>query len=342
MRKYLLPETGNFYKVNMHSHSTYSDGVQTPEQLKEIYKAQGYSAIAYTEHEALFDLTHLNDDEFLALTSYEYALGNKTNPAHCFYEGTPTCFADIEQMHLNLYAKDPHNKKQICFNPKFIGEKQKALIGEPEYVGEPDFKKVWSIECINEIIKTARDNGFLVCYNHPNWSMNTYETYSKLENLNMLEINNGASNRGSDMDYTPYVYDQMLRLGKRISCVGGDDNHSTIHFFKAWTMVKAESLTHENILNAIENGECYASSGPEISELYYEDGKVYIKCSEADAIHLYTAGRRRARTAEVKEGEFVTEASFEIQPTDHYFRIAVKDKNGNHANTRAYFLDELK
>jgi hypothetical protein len=107
-------------------------------------------------------------------------------------------------------------------------------------------------------------------------------------------------------------------------------------------MVKAESLTHENILNSIEAGDCYASSGPEISELYYEDGKVYIKCSEADAIHLYTAGRRRARTAEVKEGEFVTEASFEILPTDHYFRIAVKDKKGNHANTRAYFLDELK
>ena len=164
----------------------------------------------------------------------------------------------------------------------------------------------------------------------------------KLENLNMLEINNGASNRGSDMDYTPYVYDQMLRLGKRISCVGGDDNHNTIHFFKAWTMVKAESLTHENILNAIENGDTYASSGPEIYELYFEDEKVHIKCSEADSVYIYTAGRRRSRTSELKEGESLTEATFEIKPTDHYFRLTVKDKNGKYANTRAYFLDELK
>ena len=342
MKQYLLPESGSFYKVNMHSHSTYSDGGQTPEELKELYKAQGYHAIAYTEHEALFDFTRLNDDDFLAITSYEYALGNKNNPAHSFYEGAPTFFGDVEQMHLNLYAKDPHNTAQICFNPKFLGEKQRELMGESKYVGEPNFKKVWSIECINEIIKTARDNGFLVCYNHPNWSLNTYETYSKLDNLNMLEINNGASHRGSDMDYTPYVYDQMLRLGKRIVAVGGDDNHGPIHFFKAWTMVKADSLTHESILNAIEAGDCYASSGPEIHELYYEDGRVYVKCSEADAIHLYTAGRRRARTGEVKEGEYVTEASFEIQPTDHYFRITVKDKKGKYANTRAYFLDELK
>lgn len=342
MKRYLLPESGKFYKVNMHSHSNYSDGVQTPEQLKEIYKAEGYSAIAYTEHEALFDLSYLNDDEFLALTSYEYALGNNARPAHSFYEGKPTSFSDVEQMHLNLYAKDSHNKKQICFNPKFIGQKQKELLGEYSFVGEPDFVKQWSIECINEIIRTARENGFLVCYNHPNWSMNTYETYSKLDRLNMLEINNGASHRGSDMDYTPYVYDQMLRLGKRISCVGGDDNHDRIHFFKAWTMVKADALTHECILDAIERGDCYASSGPEIKELYYEDGRVFVKCSEADAVHLYTAGRRRARTPEVKDGQAITEASFEVKESDFYFRITVKDKNGKYANTRAYFLDELK
>ena len=36
MRINLLPEEGKFYKVNMHSHSNLSDGVQTPEQLKEV------------------------------------------------------------------------------------------------------------------------------------------------------------------------------------------------------------------------------------------------------------------------------------------------------------------
>jgi hypothetical protein len=342
MRKYLLPKEGKFYKVNMHSHSNYSDGVQTPEELKEIYKAAGYSAIAYTEHEALFDLTDLNDEDFIAITSYEYALGNYSKPAHCFYEGKPEVFSDVEQMHLNLYSKDPHNTKQICFNPKYIGTKQKELHGEFEYVGEPDYVKEWSIDKINEIIRTARENDFLVCYNHPNWSLNTYETYSRLDNLNALEICNGASHRGSDMDYTPYVYDQMLRAGKRIICVGGDDNHDRIHFFKAWTMVKAESLTHEKLLSAIERGDCYASSGPEISELYYEDGKVTVKCLDADAVYLYTAGRRRARTPEITDGKPITEATFTVLPTDQYFRIAVKDSKGNHADTRAYFLDELE
>ena len=37
MKQYLLPESGSFYKVNMHSHSNLSDGRQTPEELKEAY-----------------------------------------------------------------------------------------------------------------------------------------------------------------------------------------------------------------------------------------------------------------------------------------------------------------
>ena len=41
MKYYLLPEEGNFYKANLHAHSTVSDGKNTPEQLKELYKAFG-------------------------------------------------------------------------------------------------------------------------------------------------------------------------------------------------------------------------------------------------------------------------------------------------------------
>ena len=35
MKKFLLPESGNYYKANLHCHSTYSDGRLTPEELKE-------------------------------------------------------------------------------------------------------------------------------------------------------------------------------------------------------------------------------------------------------------------------------------------------------------------
>ena len=43
-RKYLLPETGRFYKANLHCHTTSSDGKFTPEEIKEA----GYKGIIFT------------------------------------------------------------------------------------------------------------------------------------------------------------------------------------------------------------------------------------------------------------------------------------------------------
>lgn len=342
MRQYLLPQSGQFYKVNMHSHTNLSDGKQTPEEIKEAYKAHGYAAVAFTEHEGLFDLSHLSDDEFIAITSYEYSFGNATQVPFSFYEGGPIVFDHNEQVHLNFYAKDPHNKKMVCYNPKRVWGNTKEYLDQFEWVGTPDYERVFTIECMNEVIKTARENGFLVSYNHPTWSLNAYPTYSRFENLSAFEIANGGANIASDMDYAPYVYDQMARTGQRMICVAGDDNHNTGAFFKAWTVIKADRLGYAELIDGLEQGNCYASMGPEIYDLYVEDGKVTVKCSDAAGIYYSSAGRRNGCKLANADNPAVHEATFTIKPTDIYFRISVKDKNGNHANTRIYYLDELE
>ena len=43
MRQYLIPEEGRFYKANMHTHTTCSDGQLTPE---EIATQTGYASAA--------------------------------------------------------------------------------------------------------------------------------------------------------------------------------------------------------------------------------------------------------------------------------------------------------
>ena len=67
----LLPSEGTFYKANLHTHSTYSDGHLTPLQLKERYQAEGYSILAYTDHNILLHHQELTDETFLALCGYE-------------------------------------------------------------------------------------------------------------------------------------------------------------------------------------------------------------------------------------------------------------------------------
>ena len=85
------------------------------------------------------------------------------------------------------------------------------------------------------------------------------------------------------------------------------------------------------------NGAFYASEGPEIKSLWYENGKIFIECSDAVEISLSTKYRRAKKFT----GEALTKAEFEVKDTDGYVRIKVTDKTGKRANTNAYFTDEL-
>lgn len=37
----LIPETGTFYKANLHCHTIHSDGRLTPEEVKKAYMDEG-------------------------------------------------------------------------------------------------------------------------------------------------------------------------------------------------------------------------------------------------------------------------------------------------------------
>jgi len=342
MREYLLPADGQFYKVNMHCHTVFSDGKTTPEEVKAAYKAAGYSAVAFTEHEGMLDQSALTDDEFIAITSFEYSVWNREKSPFAVYDGPPHTIDHTECVHINLYSPDPHDTAMPCYNPQYLWGNIAKYESELKYVGTPDFERKYTVESLNEVIRAAHERNMLVVFNHPHWSLNDSPLYTKLEGLDGFEIDNGTCTIASDLDYTPYAYDYLARAGKRMPCVAGDDNHNPAHYFHAWTMVKAPALTYDGLFNALRKGECYASSGPEIYDLYVEDSRVYVRCSAAAGIFLTTIGRRKDCLVPKDENERVTEASFRLNPEDYCFRITIRDSRGRHANSRFYYLDELK
>lgn len=340
MRKYLLPKEGNFYKANLHCHSTVSDGKLTPAQLKEEYKKKGYSIIAYTDHDLMIAHPELKDDEFLPLTAYEMEITE--DEAKTAYGSRKTC-------HLCYIALDEDVKGQVCWHrEKYVFSKSLPYKSQAKFDDRlPDFEREYTPECINKMIKMGRDNGFFVTYNHPAWSQENYGDYSKYTGMNAMEIcNYGCYCEGFE-DYCPQVYDDLLRDGQRIYCVSTDDNHNInpidsarTDSFGGFTMIKADKLEYKTITDAMVAGNLYASQGPLIYDLYLEDGKVTIKCSPASRIYL-SAGKRRSQRVNA-DGELLTEATFDVLDDYYYFRITVEDEKGRHANTIAYFIDDLK
>jgi predicted metal-dependent phosphoesterase TrpH len=69
--KHLIPQT-NYYKTALHCHTNISDGLPSPEEMKEIYKSKGYQVLSITDHNILVDHSALNEEDFLLLTGAEY------------------------------------------------------------------------------------------------------------------------------------------------------------------------------------------------------------------------------------------------------------------------------
>jgi len=335
MKKYLLPCEGSFFKANLHCHSTFSDGRWTPREIKENYKKHGYSVIAYTDHNVLVPHSELNDEKFLALNGFEININEENYP----HKHAKTC-------HLCMIALDPENVTQPCWHRteylKAHQEEFKHLIKFDET--KPDVKRVYNSECINGIIKEGRECGFFVTYNHPTWSGETYESYIKYEGMNAMEICNYECICIGHDEHNGRVYDEMLKKGKRIYCVATDDNHNKPGLagesYGAFTVIKAEKLEYKTITDALLNGNFYASEGPEIKELWFEDGKVYIEFSPAREAFI-TNGNRKVARIKGENGELITSACFNVEEDDEFFRITVEASDGKRAYTNAYFTDTL-
>ncbi len=332
MKKILLDENLKFFKGNLHCHSTLSDGKMTPEELKAFYKARGYHFLAITDHDHFNDNSYLDDADFITITSAEYAVKE-------FEDQSTLKNHKMKACHLNFYAKRQDNTTPICYSPVYDkyskGERREAL-------AKFDFgyKRVYSAEGVNDLIRIANENGFFVAYNHPRWSLENYKQYSGYEGLWGVEVYNHACYIGGIYEYDLHVHDDFLRDGKRIFLSVGDDNHSERSSGGAFVCVNAPALTYENIIDGLLCGSFYASTGPEIFALFVEDGFVHIKTSPVRMISLSTEGRR-SKAERAPAGETITEASFEIREADGYIRLSIEGPDGHRADTQAYFVDEI-
>ena len=331
MKTYLLPQEGQFYKANLHAHTIMSDGHDTPEEVKEIFQEMGYSIVAYTDHEVFVDRSHLCDESFLALNGLELAINGRN-----FGRG----WVDMETCHINFIALDQTNLITPCYHrSKYLRRNAPNYRHMMQYdESRPDFERFYTPERINTMFLEGREKGFFTVYNHPKDSLEPYPVYTQYNYMHAMEMYNGR------FEYNPTVYDDMLRTGKMIYCVGGDDNHCRSGSGLSWTMIKAKNLEYRTVTDALLKGHFYASQGPEIYELTVEDGIMRIKTSDAQAIHFSSAARSKAKKSVFDpNGGYVNEAEFQVLPECVYVRVTVVGPDGKTASTNAYrSIDLLK
>lgn len=331
----LLPETMG-YKANLHSHTTDSDGYFTPEELKELYRGHGYSILAYTDHLYMRDRTALNDENFVALNGYENNIFD-----HMGKGIESKCY------HLNFYSPKPDQVGMVgiteYFYKYYMRDKTREEI-EKSPVLNGFLPSDHSVAVANEAIRQAKEQGYLVIYNHPQYNLHTDSDYIGLRGLTGVEVMN-YNNYVNGCIENDVAYERMLRAGQRAFPIAGDDNHNlckknrAFDSFGGFNVMYPKKLDYESVFECLKTGNFYASEGALIRGVSVCGDKVTVGAENAAYINLSTNGR--AYCMELAKEKALTSATFSLPEDIRYFRITIADERGKKAYTRAYFTDEF-
>lgn len=316
----LLKKNGQFYKANLHCHTTLSDGKMTAQQVKDWYKAHGYSIVAYTDHSKYAWYPQLQDADFLPVAGVEAAFT-------CLDPNNPPL--KYKLCHINFWAKDPEKSVYI-----------------PE-------EHTYDVGVINRYIAKMKKNGFLCGLNHPGWSLQSTEEIHGIQGLDTFEVYNHGSHVLDNNGDGQAHYAVFLNSGKRAWAVAVDDNHAGFDpdgaisvvddTLGGYIMISMPELSYSAFAEALENGRFYASSGPEFQELYIDEERdmLVLRCSGVrrvlvKGIHTVKAVRLTARDDSITFAEIPLAPIREKEP---FFRLEIMDTQGKRAYSQPYWFD---
>jgi hypothetical protein len=165
---------------------------------------------------------------------------------------------------------------------------------------------------------------------HPYWSGLMASDMANLEGCFAVEVYNTGCDLEILRGYSSVHWDDLLTLGHSFGAVAVDDgHHHRVDHGLAWTMIRAEELSVEAVMEALRHGRYYASTGPQILDLRVTDGHLRVATSPVASIALVSAPTQGGRVF-APEGETLTEAEFPLPPA-RYCRVEAMDANGKTA-----------
>lgn len=238
---------GHFYRGNIHTHSTRSDGVRTPEEVCRTYREAGYDFLCLSDHFMerfgfpIVDTTPYRTESFTTIFGAEiHALENSHHELwHLLACGLPLDFAPLSD-----------------------GEDAVSLA------------------------RRAVAAGAFLGIAHPQWSQLTIEDGRQMAGIaHSVEVYNTGCHLECDRPDGTALLDALLSEGHRLTGYAADDAHfKSRDYLGGWMMVKAEANEPEALLAAMKAGAFYSSRGPVIEAIEVAGKMISIDCAPAAGI----------------------------------------------------------
>lgn len=333
-----LPAQAAWYRCNTHTHSNSGgskDVNASAEAVARWFRDHGYQCIILTDHEHLTDVAPVNqavgaNGDFLVIPGQELTqqLRDPTHPG------------GIRHGHMNA-----------------IGATAAVMpIDHPEIPGGVSMREAYARN-----VAALRQTGALVQINHPNlaWSA-TLADLLPLDGPYLMEVWNsyytannlgGSDGAGAASPSVEALWDGLLSQGRTVWATASDDSHDYLHFDdrdaptpgKGWIMVQAPTLTQAAILDALRQGQFYASTGIWLDRYEVDDKGITLALARAPQ----GSGKPKIPTRYVTrfigaDGKLLAEIAgdtphYSFTGQERYVRAAIQDSDGKRAWTQPVF-----
>lgn len=300
-----FPSQGIWLKGNLHSHTTRTDGTCPPQKQIDDYHAQGYDFLAITDHNVI-------DSHKLPCP-----------PSFCLLPGWERDIPYAPTKCLHLVGLTPKDAQQ-----QPVVEEKRCVPGEIT-----DQQLLDQMKAADQFVVLA----------HPIWSRMEPDEVLSLQGFDAIEVFNMGCERLCHAGHAEVYWDMLLRTGRRVYAVACDDTHQKTKKsdrFGGWIMLCAPQLAHQDILQALRQGNFYSSMGPVIYDWGINDGHLYIQCSPCKEVHFVTYPPRGMANYSDETG-LLTHVTHQLRGGEVYLRAECIDQEGNVAWTNAVFMEDL-
>lgn len=284
-------QPGRFFKGNLHTHSTLSDGELEPAEVCRRYRDAGYDFICLSDH---------------FLPAYDFPVSD-----------TRTFRTDSFTTILGAEVHVPNTS---------LGEKWHLLAN-----GLPlDFAPPRAGETAPELARRCAAAGAFVTIVHPEWYSLGVEDAMSIDAAHAVEVYNHTSAVRTSRGGGSGLLDQLLAQDRRLNALATDDAHFLVDdAFGGWVMVKAAENDPDLLVQSLRDGYYYSTQGPEIHDIRMEGDDVVVECSAAFGIYLLGKGSRAAQSE--LRGQTMARLPAGRMGKEGFLRVVVVDEMGRSA-----------
>jgi hypothetical protein len=313
-----------WYRGNLHTHSYWSDGDQFPEVILRQYRDRGYDFVAVSDHNVLargerWVTVDAMPNGASSLAEYRRLFGD----AWVEQRGGAAGRLEVRLKRFDEYAgrvgepgrflviQGEEISDRFASRPLHVNATNVAEVIPPQ--GGTSVADVLQRN-IDAVLDQRRATGrpMVPHVNHPNfgWAV-TAEDLMDLEGERFFEVYNGhplVHNAGDSLHpSTERIWDLVLthRLTRGTDAMYGiavDDAHhygqvdsTRANPARGWIMVRADALTPDAILAAMEAGDFYASTGVVLADVAPSADRLALRIAGEPGVTYVTefVGTRR-------------------------------------------------